>query len=56
MLENSFATSYAKVKYNDGDEKLFILETIVLELKKLAVSIKYIAEIVRKTIMMDLII
>ena len=42
------ATSYAKVKYNDGDEKIVYSGDDSAGIKKVSRSIKYIAEIVRK--------
>lgn len=42
------ATSYVKVKYNDGDEKIVYSGDDSAGIKKVSRSIKYIAEIVRK--------
>lgn len=42
------ATSYVKVKYNDGDEKTVYSGDDSAGIKKVSRSIKYIAEIVRK--------
>ena len=42
------ATSYVKVKYNDGEEKIVYSGDDSAGIKKVSRSIKYIAEIVRK--------
>ena len=47
-LRKFVATSYVKVKYNDGDEKIVYSGDDSAGIKKVSRSIKYIAEIVRK--------